>query len=116
MNPVLAYLLSLVLTLLAASLLTLLLKAALRNVLRDLCGTDERARFWTLFAAVLLIAAPTIIGLGFLPLETGGPAQFFELMGRLRANLLAWLFMLMAVGSVITVFSLFAPRPKLKEA
>jgi hypothetical protein len=116
MDPILVYLLNLILTLLAASLLTLLVKAALGNVLRDLCGTDERARFWTLFAMILLIAAPAVIGLGFSPLETGGRAQFFELMGRLRGNLLTWLFMLMAVGGVISVFSLFAPRPKPKDA
>ena len=35
-----------------------MLSHALQVLLVDICGTIERARFWTLYAAVLMIVAP----------------------------------------------------------
>jgi MFS family permease len=112
MNPLIAYVLSLALTLLFATLLTLLLRTALQRVLIDLCGTRERAHFWSLYAMLMLIAMPLVIGMGFNPQEPGGQALFFEVANQLRGNLLGYLFALAIVGGFISVFSLFAPRPK----
>lgn len=116
MNPLTAYLLSLTVTLVAAVLLTFLLKSALQKVLVDLCGTPERAHFWTRFSMIMLIATPVVLSLGFTPLEKGGQMLFFEMMHRVRGNLIGYLFMLATTGAFISVFALFAPRPKPKEA
>lgn len=32
----------------------------LQRLLTDICGTRDRARFWTLYACVLLVAAPLL--------------------------------------------------------
>lgn len=112
MHPILASLLNLGLTLAAATFLTLLLKASLQRVLLDLCKTAERARFWTVFSMIMLIATPCVVGLGFTPLENTGALQYFEMLRQLRGNLLAFLFMLAVVGGFISLFALFAPRPK----
>ena len=55
----LAYLLSvwgisLLLALIAVGVLT----PALRRLLTDLCGTQERASFWALYAALMVVLAP----------------------------------------------------------
>lgn len=112
MEAIPAYLLSLVLTLLTALMLTFLLKAALQRVLLDLCGTPERAQFWARFSMIMLISMPVVVGLGFMPLESGGEPLFFEMARQMRGNLLAYLFTLAVVGAFISIFALFAPRPK----
>lgn len=33
----------------------------LRALLEDICGTADRARFWTLYAALLLVLAPLMV-------------------------------------------------------
>jgi len=115
-NSLTAYLLSLTVTLLVAVLLTLLLKTALQKVLLDLCGTTERAAFWTRFSMIMLIATPMALALGFTPLENSSQMLFFEMMHRVRGNLIGYLFMLATTGAFISVFALFAPRPKPKDA
>jgi hypothetical protein len=111
MNVFGSYALNLVVTLIAAALLTLLLKAALHRILVDLCGTEERAHFWMLFAMIMLIAMPVVIALGYTPQEEGGRELFFDLVQQLRGNLLGYLFTLGGVGLMISFFSLFAPKP-----
>lgn len=115
MDPILVSTLSLGLTLAITTLLALFLKTSLQRVLFDLCSTAERARFWTLFSMILLIGTPCAVGLGFSPQETGGPLQYFEILRQLRGNLLTFLFMLGVVGGFISLFALFAPRPKAGE-
>lgn len=112
MDPILVSLLSLVLTLATTVLLSLFLKTALQRVLLDLCSTAERARFWTLFSMILLIATPCAVSLGFTPQESSGPMQYFELLRQLRGNMLTFLFMLGVVGGFLSLFAMFAPRPQ----
>ena len=110
MNVFSSYAINLLVTLAAAILLTRLLRAALRNVLTGLCGTPERAHFWTLFATLMLICMPVIIAMGFTPEESTARMMFFELTRQLRGNLLGYLFALAVVGGFIALFALFAPR------
>lgn len=48
---------SLVLALIAVGILA----RPLRSLLVDICGTEQRARFWTLYASVLVILAPLLV-------------------------------------------------------
>lgn len=48
---------SLVLALIAVAILA----RPLRSLLVDICGTEQRARFWTLYASVLVILAPLLV-------------------------------------------------------
>jgi hypothetical protein len=110
MNVFSLYAINLLMTLAAAILLTRILRAALRSILIDLCGTPERAHFWTLFATIMLICMPVIIAMGFTPEESTTSMMFFELAGQLRGSLLGYLFALAVVGGFIALFALFAPR------
>jgi len=107
-----SYFVSLVVTLVVATLTTLLLRSSLRRILADLCGNEERAHFWTLFSMVMLIAMPLVIGMGYTPEARAGQELFFEMARQLRGNLLGYLFTLAVVGGFISVFALLARRPK----
>ena len=112
MDPYSSYLINLGVTLIISVLVTLILRTALRRVLLDLCRTEERAHFWTLFSMIMLIAMPMVIGMGYTPEAGYGQALFFEMAHQLRGNLLGYLFSLAVVGGIISIFALSAPRPK----
>ncbi len=50
MNPVIGFVLGLVVTMGVVFLVLLYLRNPLQVILNDLCGTNERARFWTAFS------------------------------------------------------------------
>ena len=50
------------------------LKAALHSVLNELCGTRERAAFWTAFSNVAITLVPLIFAMQYTP-ETGAHAN-----------------------------------------
>jgi len=104
------YLTQLILTLAACFLLTGYLRSALKRVLTDLCKTDVRAQFWTVFSNILLIALPVIFGMGYQPVTGAGLKVFFDIAGQLRSNLLAYIAALITIGMVVSFFALVAPR------
>jgi MFS family permease len=112
MSTILIFLTQIVLTAIACLLIAGYIRPFLKRVLVDLCGTEERAQFWTVFSNIMLVVLPVIFGLGFYPLETGAEALFFELAGQIRWNLLGLVMSLVAIGGAVSVFALFAPRPK----
>ena len=115
MNQIWFYLLSLVITLIASILIILFLRTWLKRVLLDLCGTEERAHFWTLFSVIMLVAMPFLLGMGYHPARQG-TALFFEMASQIRSNMFSFLFALGAIGGVVTFFALVAPRPNANNA
>lgn len=115
MNQITTYLVSLILTLLVSVCVTLLLRTALRRVLADLCGTQERANFWTIFSMIMLIAMPLVIGMGYTPEAAHSGDLFFEMTRQLRGNFFGYLFALAVIGGFISFFAIFAPRPQAGE-
>jgi hypothetical protein len=116
MNAISSYLIDLVLTFVIAGLLTLALRNALSQVLLDLCGTQERARFWTQFATIMLVAMPVVIGLGYSPDGEAGRALIFETGRQLGLNMMGYLFALTITGGFISIFALLAPRSRANGA
>ncbi len=110
MNSIGLYLIQLLATLMLSAGLAAYVRPTLRRVLVDLCGTDERAHFWTVFANIMLVALPVIFGMGFAP-ESGSFEQgFFAITGQLRWNLLGFVLSLVAIGGAVSFFALVAPR------
>lgn len=110
MNSIFFYLVSLLITLIITLLLILYLRPPLKRILFDLCGTEERAHFWTVFCVIILVATPFLLGMGYHPTRQG-TALFFEIATQIRSNLFSFLFALGAICGVVTFFALFAPRP-----
>ncbi|NOH02559.1 MAG: hypothetical protein HND47_11690 [Chloroflexi bacterium] len=116
MNTILLFFIQAALTLGIAFLLVGYFRPHLHKVLIDLCGTEERARFWTAFSNILLISMPMILALNYQPEARNTEEFFFEVAGKLSGNLAGFLFALIAVGLIISFFALVAPRsPKVES-
>ncbi len=110
MNDVAAFALDLALTLIAALLLTVYLGPSLLRILVDLCGTEERARFWLTFSRILLVGIPAVSGLGYQPgINSVGP-WYFDVAHELGRNAMTLLMSVIGLGFVITFFAAIAPR------
>lgn len=116
MNMIFSFGVQIVLTLFISVILTNYLRPFLRNVLTDLCGTEDRAQFWTAFSNVLLIGMPVIFALNYRP-EAGNTEElFFEVARKLSGNLGGLLLALIGIGLMVSFFALVAPRSKKVEA
>jgi hypothetical protein len=115
MNTVTPFLVQISVTLVACLLLAAYIRAALRRVLVDLCGTEQRAEFWTSFSSLLLVLMPIVFGLGFAPEATALDAAILEAAGQLRWNLFGFVLALLMIGGAVAFFALVAPRPQVKS-
>jgi hypothetical protein len=110
MNALVAFAIDLVSTLLIGLLLMLYLRPSLHRVLVDLCGGEDRARFWSDFSSVVLIGVPAAAALGYNPYNDGIPSTFLNITRQLGQNLMSFLVALMGLGLVVAFFALVAPR------
>lgn len=110
MNSFVAFAFELFLTVLMGFLLILYLRPSLYRVLVDICGGEDRARFWSAFATVLLVGAPSASALGYQPLHAGFNEALFDVTRQLGQNLVSFLVALVALGLVVALFALVAPR------
>ncbi len=104
------------LTLVISILLVRYLRPFLQRILIDLCGTEERAEFWTVFSNILLIGLPIIFALNYRPEAQSGQALFFEVASKLSGNLGGFLVAMIGIGSIVSFFALVAPRSRKVEA
>jgi len=111
MNTIVLYFTEIALTLTICGLVVVSLSRSLRGVLVELCGTQERAKFWLAFASILLIGLPLIFGMGYNPEAATIEQAFFEIANQVKWNLLGFLVVLIGIGMVISFFVLVAPRP-----
>jgi len=109
-----AFLIESVITLLIVFLILGYLRPFLRRILIDLCGTEDRAQFWTTFANIILLALPAISALGFSP-NTSLSNPLIVVAQQLKANLMSFIFGLVLVGFVLLFFTLFVSRAATKE-
>jgi len=116
MNSIVSFLIQMALTFILAFLIVGYLRPFLRKILIDLCGTEERAQFWTAFSNILLIGMPLIFALNYKP-ETGNTEDlFFEVTRKLSGNLGGLLFALIVIGVVVSFFALAASKPARMES
>lgn len=111
MNTIISFVIEVTLTLMIAALLVRYLRPFLGKILVDLCGTEERAKFWTAFSNILLIGLPVIFALNFRPISGSPEGLFFEIAGKLSGNLAGFLLALIGVGFIVSFFALVARRP-----
>jgi hypothetical protein len=116
MNSIISYLLEVGLTLAFCILTFGYLRPFLKRVLIDLCGTEERAQFWTAFSNILMIGLPMIIALTYQPEAQSAEALFFEITKKMSGNFGGFLFALVGAGMMVAFFALFAPRTSKAES
>ncbi len=95
---------SLVAALAAAGLIVLLLWNPLSVLLSDLCGGDQRGRFWTLFSSIV-IALVTTIGVLLVPPGTDVASTLTDsariFLPPFRAGLIALLVAVLLIGGSV---------------
>jgi hypothetical protein len=116
MNPIAIYLMEVVVTLAICLGLVRYLNPFLKRILVDLCATEDRAQFWTVFSNILLVGLPMVIALAYRPEANDVEGVFFDITRKLSGNLGGLLFALVGAGLMISFFALFAPRTTKPEA
>ena len=112
MNSILSYFLEVAITLAICTLTFGYLRPFLKKVLVDLCGTEERAQFWTAFSNILMLGIPMIIALTYKPEARSAEELFFEITRKISGNFGGFLSALIGAGMMVAFFALFAPRAK----
>jgi hypothetical protein len=102
MNDITIFLTGIGLTLVSALLVVAYLKPHLQRILVDLCGTEERARFWTVFSNVTLILIPMIAAMSCRPNNDVSP--FFQLSTQLQWGLIGLIGSVVVMGLLISRF------------
>lgn len=111
MNTIVSFLIQIALTLIIVAMITSYLRPYLRKALTDLCGTEERAQFWTAFSNILLMGLPLIFALNYRPEFRNTEELFLDVAGKLSSNLGGLLLALVCIGIIVTFFALAAPKP-----
>ena len=112
MNTIFAFAIEVILTFIICALTFRIFRPYLNRILIDLCGTEERAQFWTVFSNIILVGLPLLISLTYQPEASQAEEIFFEITHRISGNMLGFLFSLLGVGLIVSVFALVAPRQK----
>ena len=112
MNTIFFFILEVTLTFSICMLVFRYMRPFLTRILIDLCGTEERAQFWTVFSNIILVGLPLLISLTYQPESSQAEELFFEITHRISGNMLGFLFSLLGVGLIVSVFALVAPRQK----
>jgi hypothetical protein len=116
MNDIAAFALNLLLTLLITIFAIGYLAPSLFRILVDLCGTEDRARFWLTFSKMLLVGMPAVMALGYRPTLGIADPWYFGLAQELSRGLMTLLVVVVGLGLVITFFAAIAPRARKGDA
>lgn len=108
---ILSFAVEVALTIVISAILVAYLRPFLQKILTDLCGTEERAQFWTAFSNILLMGTPIIFALNYTPQASTSDQLFFEVARKLSGNLGGLLFALICIGFFVSIFALVARRP-----
>ena len=113
MEPIVVYLTGILLAGAVALAVVRFLRQPLHRILVDLCGTEDRAAFWTAFSAVTLVLVPLVGAMMHRPRVSTDWDMLFEIAVQLRFAFVGLVFATMALGFVI---SRFIPRDALTSA
>ena len=109
MNPAIAFLMDVGLVVVLSMSLVTYLKAHLKNLLVELCGTEERASFWLAFSNVTLVLVPLIFALDYQP-EFGPARNFvFAMASQSKQAIVGFV---LALGALGIILFRFMPRDK----
>ena len=111
MNPVSLFLTGVAVTALLSIAVVWYLKPSLQDVLVDLCGTANRASFWTAFSTVTVALTPMMFALHYRP-DAGAPHAVFEIGTQLEWALAGLLLSVILLGVVLAKF---IPRESIRQ-
>jgi hypothetical protein len=102
MSPVIAFVTGLLLTMGLVFVALLYLRNPLQDILTDLCGTVERARFWTAFSNITLFFVPMALALDRRPMPGEAEPLVFAIGDQLEYTVIGLVVAVMIVGIVLS--------------
>jgi hypothetical protein len=106
MSPVTAFCTGLVATMGVVFLALLYLRSPLQAILTDLCGTVERARFWTTFSNITLFLVPFALALNQQPAAEATKSLVFEISDQIESAVIGLVISVMILGMVLSRYIL----------
>ena len=107
MSSVAVFMTGVGLTAVIALVVVVYLNPHLKKILTDLCGTTERAGFWTAFSNITLVLVPIIFAIGYRPAIGDSFSVVMQLAQQLKWALIGTVASVLILGIVI---SRFIPR------
>jgi hypothetical protein len=107
MSGTLLFVCGLGLTVAASLSAVLYLRYSLHQILIELCGTAERASFWTVFSTIAVSLVPLIFAMQSQPEFAPGRPLVFELANQVKWGLVGLVLSLVVLAWII---SRFIPR------
>ena len=104
MNLTAVFLTGIALTVLASVGLLTYVSKHLRTLLVELCGSEERARFWLAFSNVSLVLVPQILALDYRPEAGPDKAIIFEIAAQLKYAMAGFVIALAFLAVVLISF------------
>lgn len=104
MSSVSIFIVGLALTVVLALIVIAYLQSHLKAILTDLCGTQERAAFWTAFSNVTLFLTPLIFALHFRPGGESTTVLVYGLSDQIAAALIGFVAAIVMLGFVVGRF------------
>lgn len=77
------------------------LRMALKRILADVCGTENRAKFWTAFTNITVFLVPLVVAMHYRVQTGSGTFAFFEVVTMLRWGLIGLIATVLATGLMI---------------
>lgn len=78
------------------------LRRPLDKILIDLCGTEDRAKFWASITHIALVLNPLILALTFKPVLSNG--LIFEIRKPMMFSLIGLVFTIFSMSFFISIF------------
>jgi hypothetical protein len=102
MSPVIAFVTGLAVTMGIVLLALVYLRGPLQAILTDLCGTVERARFWTAFSNVTLFLVPFALALGHQHAAEGSQSPVFAISDQVESAIIGLIISVVILGIVLS--------------
>lgn len=109
MNPTTAFLTDVALVVIISVGTVVYVKAHLKSLLVELCGTAERASFWLAFSNVTLVLVPLIFALDYRPEFAPDRNFIFEMATQLKHAIIGFV---VALTSLAIILFRFIPRDR----
>jgi hypothetical protein len=104
MNAVMVFVAGLTVTMCVVLVALLYLRNPIQILLTDLCGTADRARFWTAFSNVTLFLVPFALALDHQPDANSTRAAIFEMSGQIESAIIGFVISVIIMGIILSTY------------
>jgi len=101
MNAVTGFVAGLVITMGVVLVAIVYLRQPLQLILSDLCGSADRARFWTAFCNITLFLVPLVFALNHQPDSSSGQATIFMISSQIEFALIGLVMSVVTLGFIL---------------